>query len=200
MKVLKWFLIGFVAVLLILFAASQLLPGTYRAERSTTIQAPIELVYHAVTDLTVWTDWEPWGPTDDTMEVSYGEITAGEGASYSWEGKSTGTGTMTIIETEAPTRAEYKMVFNGEGLPAFATMELEPVDASTTKVTWSFHGELGRNPVSRYFGLLIDRMVGASFDAGLANLKKLCEEAVDPAVAPVAEESEEAASEGGSGA
>jgi len=34
---------------------------------------------------------------------------------------------------------------------------------------------MGAGPVGRYFGLVMDRMVGPDFDEGLANLKKLAE-------------------------
>lgn len=182
MKIAKWFVIGFVVVLILLFLVSLFLPSRYAVERSTTVQAPIQVVYGAVTDLTVWTDWEPWGQSDDSMEVTYGEKTSGEGASYSWTGKSTGSGTMTIIETEAPIRVEYELKFHTDDVPAYSTMRLEAIDATTTKVVWSFHGDLGRSPIARYFGLLIDEMVGASFETGLANLKALCEKAVLPEV------------------
>ena len=53
-------------------------------------------------------------------------------------------------------------------------MALEPA-GSATKVTWSNFGDLGGNPLVRYFGLVMDKMVGADFEAGLAGLKALAE-------------------------
>jgi len=34
---------------------------------------------------------------------------------------------------------------------------------------------MGGSPVNRYFGLLMDRMVGPDFEGGLTNLKALAE-------------------------
>jgi hypothetical protein len=34
---------------------------------------------------------------------------------------------------------------------------------------------MGGNPVNRYFGVMMDRLVGPDFEAGLANLKALAE-------------------------
>jgi hypothetical protein len=46
---------------------------------------------------------------------------------------------------------------------------------SGVRVSWTNEGEMGANPINRWFGLLMDRMVGKDFDAGLVNLKKLAE-------------------------
>jgi hypothetical protein len=34
---------------------------------------------------------------------------------------------------------------------------------------------MGSNPLNRWFGLMMDRLVGPDFEAGLANLKRLAE-------------------------
>ena len=44
-----------------------------------------------------------------------------------------------------------------------------------TKVTWSNEGDLGANPINRYFGLMMDRMMGPDFEEGLNNLKRAVE-------------------------
>jgi hypothetical protein len=36
-------------------------------------------------------------------------------------------------------------------------------------------GELGRNPLYRWFGVFMDKLVGPDFEAGLANLRRLAE-------------------------
>ena len=43
------------------------------------------------------------------------------------------------------------------------------------KVTWSNEGDLGGNPVNRYFGLMMDKMIGPDFEEGLAKLKEIAE-------------------------
>ena len=46
-----------------------------------------------------------------------------------------------------------------------------------TQVTWTMNGDMGANPLYRWMGLFMDKMVGPDFDAGLANLKALAEKA-----------------------
>jgi hypothetical protein len=36
-------------------------------------------------------------------------------------------------------------------------------------------GDLGHNPLNRWFGLFMDKMVGPDFDEGLANLRRISE-------------------------
>jgi hypothetical protein len=43
------------------------------------------------------------------------------------------------------------------------------------EVTWTNQGELGPNPVSRYFGLFIDNMMGPDMETGLHHLQKKVE-------------------------
>jgi hypothetical protein len=51
---------------------------------------------------------------------------------------------------------------------------LEPAGESI-RVTWSNEGDLGANPINRYFGLMMDRMMGPDFEEGLNNLKRTIE-------------------------
>jgi len=55
-----------------------------------------------------------------------------------------------------------------------ATYTITP-EGQGTKVVWGFDTDLGSNPVSRYFGLMFDKMVGGDFERGLAGLKKYVE-------------------------
>ena len=44
-----------------------------------------------------------------------------------------------------------------------------------THVTWSFDSEFGLNLVGRYFGLMLDGIVGPDYEKGLQNLKTMAE-------------------------
>ena len=48
-------------------------------------------------------------------------------------------------------------------------------EGSVTQVTWTMNGNMGTNPLFRWMALFGDKMVGADFEAGLANLKALAE-------------------------
>jgi hypothetical protein len=60
--------------------------------------------------------------------------------------------------------------------PASGDLTFTP-DGNGTKVAWSINGDGGMNPIFRWFGLFMDKLVGPDFEAGLKNLKKLAEAA-----------------------
>jgi len=51
------------------------------------------------------------------------------------------------------------------------------------KATWGFHNDIGFNPIGRFFGLMMDGMLGPDYEDGLARLKKVAE-AVPPPPPP----------------
>ena len=71
-------------------------------------------------------------------------------------------------------RLDYTLSFPEFGMTSRGQLLLVPEGAGT-RVTWTNEGDMGGSPVNRYFGLLMDRMVGPDFEAGLSNLKGLAE-------------------------
>jgi uncharacterized protein YndB with AHSA1/START domain len=177
MKFLKWLLISLVVLLGLVFVVSYLLPKEYYVERTKTINAPAMVVYQQVVDLEAWQTWNPWNELDPEMTISYGEIKVGTGASYSWQSEKAGNGTMRITETVPPSNARYELIFEGfEDNPSISEFKLEGENlAGPTTVTWTFEGDVGDKLFARWMVILMDKMVGASYEQGLASLKAQCE-------------------------
>lgn len=175
MKVLRWLLLGFFLLLVLFLVGGFLLPDAVAVERSTVINAPAPVILEALADLELWQEWEPWGDADESMEVTFGDVRKGVGASYTWKGDQTGTGEVEIIGIDAHA-VHYRYVFNGnEDRPALAVVRVEPIEGESSAVTWIFDGALGANPIDRYLGMLVRPMVETSFEQGLASLKALLE-------------------------
>lgn len=177
MKAVKWFLIILTAVLALFIAVSFFLPRDYHVERSVMIEAPLPLVYSQVADLEAWQSWNPWSKADEEMVVTYGEKRLGLGASYSWQSEVAGNGRMTIIETNPPKSVRYLLEFEGyEELPSYSSIILDAPNAlGPTQVTWTFEGNVGEKLFARWMVLLMDKLVGASYQQGLQALKEQCE-------------------------
>lgn len=162
-----------IVVLLIVIAIQ---PAAFQIERSIQITAAPEVPFAHVNDLHHWAQWSPWAKLDPAMEVTYGGADEGAGATYAWSGNSdVGAGKMTITES---TPAE-RIVINLEFLKPFeaqnTTVFLFAADGDTTKVTWRMNGT--NNFIGKAMGLFMnmDRMIGESFEQGLADLKALSE-------------------------
>jgi hypothetical protein len=173
MKTLLRILGGLAVLVLLLVLVAFALPRRYRVERSLVMNAKPEAVLAQVADLSAWKNWGAWQERDPHMKLSYSTPATGVGAWSAWESKTEGNGRMTITEQSAA-RITYRLEFPDYGMQSTGTMELQP-QAGGTRVVWADAGDLGMNPMNRWFGLFLDRMIGPDFERGLANMKKLAE-------------------------
>ena len=171
LKILKY-LVG-IAVLLV--AVGFLLPSTYSAQRSVTINAPVEKVFPLVANHKEWKRWSVWNQRDPNMEMTYAGPEMAAGSKWSWKSKSEGNGGMEFSAVEPYKRVGYILTME-DMTPATGDLKFTP-DGTGTKVTWDINGNAGMNPVFRWFGVFMDKMIGPDFEAGLKNLKKLAESA-----------------------
>ena len=171
LKILKY-LVGIVVVLL---AVGFLLPSTYSAQRSVTINAPAEKVFPLVANQKEWKRWSVWNQRDPNMLMTYSGPEMAAGAKWSWKSKSEGNGGMEFSAVEPNKRVGYILTME-DMTPATGDLKFTPDGAGIT-VTWDMNGNAGMNPVFRWFGVFMDKLIGPDFEAGLKNLKKLAEAA-----------------------
>jgi hypothetical protein len=77
---------------------------------------------------------------------------------------------MTFTAAEPGRRVACDLHSPDFGAASSGDLLLTP-DGTGTKVTWTMNGDMGSNPLLRWMSLFGDRMVGADFEAGLANLR-----------------------------
>lgn len=150
------------------------LPSHFRIERSVEIAAPADKVYALIADPREWKRWSIWNQRDPAMKIEYAGPPSGSGAKWSWVSKTEGTGNMEFTDAKPGERVGYTLSFPDFGMQSSGALTITP-GAGNVRVNWTNEGDLGRSPINRWFGLVMDRFVGADFDAGLANLKRLAE-------------------------
>ena len=173
MTFLRRLVVSLLILLLLLLAAGLFLPKTAHVERSVVINAPAETIFPLIADFKAWERWSPWyGIDPDTVYTYEG---SGLGARTSWtsEERSVGSGSQEITAINPPNSMNTALDFGAEG-PAQAYFTLAP-EGSGTRVTWGFDTDFTNSYIGRYFGLVLDRMLGGPYETGLANLKKLAE-------------------------
>jgi hypothetical protein len=153
-------------------------PAAYRVVRSTQIAASPAEVYSLINDFHKWDGWSPWAKLDPNMKVTYSGPPAGTGSSYHWSSPKddVGEGRMTIIQSAPVERVNINLEF----LKPFASTALteftvRPAPGGST-VEWAMGGE--NNFVAKGFMLAMggmDKVVGADFEKGLAQMKALAE-------------------------
>lgn len=173
MKTLKWIAIVVGLLLFVFLAGAALMDPTYRVERVATVAAPAEKVYLLVSDPRAWTTWTVWNRRDPNMKLRFSGATTGAGAKWAWEGKE-GNGRMEFTAADPGKSVTYALAFPDMGMSSKGMLTLTPT-GSATRVSWSNEGDVGANPLMRWFVPFLDRMMGPDFEAGLANLKALAE-------------------------
>jgi Polyketide cyclase / dehydrase and lipid transport len=162
-----------VAVVLILAATK---PGSFRVQRSTSVNARPEKIFPWINDFHQWKSWSPYENKDPAMKRSYSGAASGKGAVYGWEGdKNVGSGRMEILDASVPSKIVIKLdfftPFEGHNTAEFTMLP----QGDATTVTWLMHGPAPfMSRVMQVF-MNLDHMIGKDFEVGLVNLKNLAE-------------------------
>jgi len=174
MKLMLRILAGLAVFVVALVVAAYLLPRQYRIERSIVINAPVAKVFPRAADMREWKGWTMWHERDPNIKNDYSPEQGVVGAWSAWESKKEGNGRATLTTVEAGRRLVYRLEFPDLGMVSTGTFVFA-TEGNATKLTWSDAGDLGNNPLNRWFGLFLDKIVGPDFEAGLAKLKRTTE-------------------------
>lgn len=174
MGLIKKILFAIFGVIAVFLVVGLFLPSSFDVQRKVEINASTEQVYAKVADLRAWKTWGVWFERDPNMQVSYSGDVASVGMKSSWISEQEGSGEMTITKLGANKMVQYSLYFPDFDMGSTGELTLVQTD-SGTEVTWRDYGDVGANPVNRYFAVMMDAMIGPDFEAGLANLKKVVE-------------------------
>lgn len=177
MKILKKLLLGLVALVLGLVVVSFFMPKTYRVERAVVIQAKPEAVFPLLADLKQWPKWGVWHERDPAMTIAYSPVTTGVGAFSDWQSKTQGNGKATVTAVEPLKSVTYTLEMPDQGMLGVGVLAMSPAENGAVRVTTTMTGELGMNPMMRLMGPFLDKLIGPDFEAGLAKVKRVAEEA-----------------------
>jgi len=167
--------IGLALLVALLLVVVALQPAEFAIERSAQIDAPPEVVYPHIASLHAMDVWSPWVKMDDQVQITHEGPELGVGAVESWRGPQIGSGRMEITAVEPNQQVDIALeFFEPMASQSRATFVLVGADGGT-RVTWRMQGK--NNFLSKCAGLVMDmdEMIGATFERGLADLKKLAE-------------------------
>ena len=161
---------GLIALLMFI---GLLLPSTGRVKRSVDIDASPATIFALVNDFHRVGEWSPWASTDPNARIDISGPRRGAGARIEWSGPILGSGSQEIVES-TPFERVSSVIDLGDGNSVTTHFELQAGDAAT-QTTWVFESHFGWNLFARYFGLMLDGIVGPDYEQGLANLKEMAE-------------------------
>ena len=178
MKVLK--IVGgiILSLVVIFFLLALIGPSGYKITRSIEISAPVDVVFNQTSKFANWAAWSPWAKLDANAKYVIENDNQEVGASMGWEGdpELVGTGKMTATKVEKNKEFLYDLTFL---VPWEMTSHggfLYEKGEKGVQLTWYDEGEFPF--MSRPMMLFMDmeEQIGPSFEQGLADIKKVCEE------------------------
>ncbi len=149
-------------------------PDRFAIQRSADIAAPPAAIYPMIADLRALNTWNPFN-ADPGITGTYSGPEHGVGANYAVASRKSGTGHITIVDTDEPRRATMRLVMTKPfACDNQVEYRLEP-RGDVTRVTWAMSGR--SSFVSRVMCLFMDpdKMCGDMFLKGLADLKSKVE-------------------------
>jgi effector-binding domain-containing protein len=176
MKTFKKILIGLAGLIVLLVIIAYLLPSKYHVERSAYIHADKAVIFDLTSHLQKWDLWTPWNKEmDSTMTYELFGEDGKVGTKRAWSGKIAKTGDIIITELLPGELVAYDLSFENGKYLSKGTIRIEEI-ADSCKVSWIDDGNLGYNPIARYIGLFVEKMMNPEFDKGLTKLKMVAEQ------------------------
>ena len=163
------------------------LPQRAQLERSIEIARDPAFVFARLNSFADFAAWSPWASLDPAMQVRIEGPAQGVGARYSWtsEQQSVGSGSQEIVESVPHRLVRVRLQFSGMDSISHASYQLR-AQGEGTHLTWTHEAEFGNSLLARYFGLLLDDMVGSDYERGLQRLKAHLETLPRDGTAPAA--------------
>ena len=183
---LKKLLFAALLLLTIIVSGGFFLPVNYHIERTIVIERPVATMFSLLNGYQSFEQWSPWAAMDPQAVYVISGPTTGPGAKLSWKGdpRTVGEGWQTITSSQPYERINMHLNFGEQGV-AESYFQMRQTSApldSGTHLTWAMDTDVSSGKgvlgalLSRYFGLFLDKWVGADFEQGLAALKSYAEQ------------------------
>ena len=177
MRVFKYLFFALLFLVIAFFVYGYFfLDDKVQVSRSITIDRPANKVFKAVNSMHHFNKWSPWAQLDPNAKYEYSGPEYGVGSFMSWVGnEEVGSGRQTIIESTPNEYVKTELYFDGQGDdPSWATYQLKDL-GDKTELSWIFNADFKGNILGRYFGMMMDGMLGPQYEKGLSNIKTIVE-------------------------
>lgn len=176
MKILRRILLIILCVALVVVVIGFILPRKIHVERKLLLNASQKTIFSQVDILKNWLKWSPWLKIDSTVQLIFSGPESGVGSTLKWmsSNKNIGNGSISIISSVLSDSLEVVFDFaeKGKSTGTFIFMN----QYKNTNVIFSIDSDLGINPLSRWFGLFSDRLIGPDIEQSLFNLDELVQD------------------------
>jgi hypothetical protein len=165
-----------VVALIVVVILASMKPARFRIQRALRIKAAPGKIFALINDFRLWKSWSPYENRDPAMKRTFSGAPSGVGSVYEWDGNSrAGKGRMEITEASEPSRLRIQLDFVRPFVSRnLAEFDMEP-DGDASRVTWAMEGPSPFMLKAMSLFIDMDKGIGKDFEAGLENLKRICE-------------------------
>lgn len=176
MKTFRRILLFSLIIALVVVSIGFLLPGKVHVERRLLVSSSQKNIFDQVNTVKNWINWTPWLQSETSIISDFSGPESGVGARFSWHNidKSIGKGSVTIISSASPDSLEVILDYAEKGKSTGKFIFLR--EGHNTTVIYSLESVLGVNPITRWFGLVSDYLVGPDLEKSLVNLDNLAQD------------------------
>lgn len=174
-KIIGFAILGIIFLALIVGAFSK---KEYAVKRDIVIDRSKSEVFDYVKYLKNQDHFSKWSSMDPYMKKEYKGLDGTVGFISSWASDSSevGVGEQEILKIEEDKRIDYALrFFEPFESSEKAYIELESVGENQTRAIWSFKGKMDYPMNLMLLAMDFDAMLGADFEYGLQELKKILE-------------------------
>ena len=144
-----------------------------RASASIDIRSSATHIQNVLTDFNTWPVWSPWLYTEPDAKLDFVGTTHEPGHGYSWQGKKTGAGSMSLLSSDtSQIHCDLNFIkpFKSHAKVRF---DLKEQADSSTRVSWTMDSQL---PFFLFFmKASMSAFIRADFSRGLRLLKDYVE-------------------------
>jgi Polyketide cyclase / dehydrase and lipid transport len=177
MRWIKMILAGLAGIILFAFLFSLFFSPVGHVERAGAIAAKPSVVFNQIADLHKMVQWIPWGQTDSSLQLAFSDTATGVNSWYSWHStsKSIPPGEFRITNIIPDKRVDYVMHLKGIPVSTGSFILQPTTDGKNTWIKWTLNTQVGWTPWWKFYGLMMDKLVGPGMEQGLTHLKNICE-------------------------
>jgi hypothetical protein len=170
-KVIKLVILTPIVLGLSILLIGFVLPSRWQVSRSIIINKPPQAIFGYVANFGLgWPQWSAFDNEDPTIKYTYSGPGQGVGSSRSWVSEKMGNGSQTITSANPTTGVTFELKMENSKFTIVGNIAFEPAPTGT-KVTWTDKGDAGNNIFFKYMGLMMDKMMGNTFERSLEKLK-----------------------------
>jgi hypothetical protein len=175
MKTIAVAAILLVAAIAVILAYAATRPDRFRVARFADIKAPPEKIFPLINDLKSFNGWNPFDKQDPDIKGAYSGPQQGKGATYAFESRQAGTGSLEILDATPPATLTMRLLMSR---PIAADNRVDFTldrQGDGTRVTWAMEGAVPFIGKVLHLIFNMDKMVGGQFERGLTDLKAIAE-------------------------